>query len=81
MTHQEQGVSVHRRGWLKSLLRHGALGAIAVLVVYLLGRRPGEDCWRLTTSCRSCDLLPRCNLPPAQSSRQGSGQRANKERT
>jgi hypothetical protein len=58
-----------RRQWMTSVMRHGALAAIATLVTFLVGRQWNKGCPLLTSRCESCRLLSRCALPPAQSAR------------
>ncbi len=69
MKQEEAVVVTDRRGWIKRVMRHGALGGIGLLVTYLVGRQLARGCPKLTSHCTSCQLLARCDLPSAKSTR------------
>ena len=69
MKQEEAAVVTDRRAWIKSVMRHSALGGIGMMVTYLVGRQLARDCPMLTSHCTSCQLLARCDLPLAKSTR------------
>jgi len=64
------GTPTDRRRWIKSVIRNGALGTIAVVAGHLAVRRVKSGCSQRLPECESCRLLSGCRLPTAISARE-----------
>lgn len=61
-----------RRGFLKTLLRTGALAGLAAVAAGALARRKGA-CAQRANACAACDRLAHCGQPQAGERRSRMG--------